>query len=364
MNYDKKHVIYLLASPSNKLYIGRTCNYFSRMRRHENMSDNCRKLNRAIEKYGWDNFDIIILEDNLTYTKATARETFFIHLFDSVSSGYNILHGGIGLGSGKDCVNSGIKHTKEHRMKNSEAKTGDRNPNFGIPRTLETRIKISESQPNKRKIRSFNIKTKEMKIFESVSDAAKELNVHSGKISGILNKTVEINRHGNLIVRRQVGGYTFEDFDENAEDMTYEEISKTTTEKTREKLRIASKGRNAKGVIGYHVLGYTIEFDVIKDAAKELNIDDGEISKCAKGLCGPRGGFTWKYANEEERTKYPVWDINRKSGAQGRPIYRILEDGTKDEYNSAADAKHIFGGDIYKSLRTGCTAGGYRWFYI
>lgn len=218
----KPHMIYLLASPSSKLYIGRTCNYSSRMNRHENMSDDCRKLNKAIKKHGWDNFDIIILEDNLTYTKATARETFFIRLFDSVASGYNILHGGVGLGSGKDGVNFGRKHTEEHRTRNADAKKGDKNPNFGVPRTSETRIKISESQPNRRKIRSLNIKTKEMRVFETVSDAAKELNVHSGKICAVLNKTVSINIHGNEVIRRQAGGYTFEDFMPDAPDMTYE----------------------------------------------------------------------------------------------------------------------------------------------
>jgi len=283
------------------------------MKVHENMRDGCRKLNKSIKKYGWDKFDIVILEDNLTYMKATVRETFFIHLFDSVESGYNILHGGVGLGSGKECVNFGRKHTEEHRKKNADAKKGYKNPNFGVPRTPDTRIKISESQPNRRKIRSLNIKTKETRVFETVSDASKELNVHSGKISGILNKTVEINRHGNPVVRRQVRGYTFEDFDENTRDMTYEEISKTTSEETREKLRIASKGRNAKSIIGYHVLGYTVEFDVIRDAEKFFGLAKGEISKCAKGLRGPRGGFTWKYADEEERTKYSEWNVDRKS---------------------------------------------------
>lgn len=42
------HMIYLLASPNNKLYIGRTCNDSSRMNRHENMSDGCIKLNKSI----------------------------------------------------------------------------------------------------------------------------------------------------------------------------------------------------------------------------------------------------------------------------------------------------------------------------
>lgn len=324
MKYVKSHQIYLLTSPSNKSYIGRTCNYLSRMKVHENMRDGCRKLNKSIKKHGWDNFDIVILEDNLTYMKATVRETFFIHLFDTVASGYNILHGGVGLGSGKECVNFGRKHTKEHRKKNSEAKTGDKNPNFGVPRKFDTCIKISESQPNRRKIRSLNIKTKEMRVFETVSDAAKELNVHSGKICAVLNKTVEINRHGNPIIRRQAGGYTFEDFDENAQDMIYDEIPKTMSEETREKLRIASKGRNAKGIIGYHVLGYTVEFDVIKDAERQFGLAKGEINKCAKGLCGPRGQFTWKYSDEEERAKYPEWDVGRKSGVRRRKHVDIV----------------------------------------
>ena len=61
-----------------------------------------------------------------------------------------------------------------------------------------------------------------MRIFETVSDAAKELNVHSGKICAVLNKKVSINIHGNEVIRRQAGGYTFEDFRPDAPDMKYE----------------------------------------------------------------------------------------------------------------------------------------------
>lgn len=61
-----------------------------------------------------------------------------------------------------------------------------------------------------------------MRVFETVSDAAKELNVHSGKISAVLNKTVSINIHGTEVIRRQAGGYTFEDFRSDAPDMIYE----------------------------------------------------------------------------------------------------------------------------------------------
>ena len=218
-----------------------------------------------------------------------------------------------------------------------------------------------------RKIRAYNIKTKETLIFETVSDAAEELDIHSGKISAVLNKTVEINRHGTEVVRRQAGGYTFEDFDETAPDMTYEEIPKVMSEDAKEKIGASAKGRGAKGVIGYHVLGYTVEFDVIRDAEKEFNLPKGEI-KCAKGKQGSVGCFTWKYKDIEERAKYPEWDISRKCSTKlnqlGRPVYRILEDGTKDSYPSSKEVKRILGiTNLYKSLTKGQKSGGYRWFY-
>jgi hypothetical protein len=146
------------------------------------------------------------------------------------------------------------------------------------------------------------------------------------------------------------------------------EFREPASEETRAKIGAAAKGRGAKGVIGYHVLGYTVEFDVVKDAGKVLYLDDGEINKNAKGKRGPVGGFMWEYRDEEERAKYPVWDISRKSGPKinqlGRPVYRILEDGTKDVYPSGKEVKRVLGiTSLYNSITTGQKAGGYRWFY-
>ena len=145
------------------------------------------------------------------------------------------------------------------------------------------------------------------------------------------------------------------------------EFREPVSMETREKLRIASKGRNAKGIIGYHVLGYTVEFDVIKDAEKQFCLAKGEINKCAKGLRGPRGGFTWKYADEEERTKHPEWDITRKVGVRGNPVYRKLEDGTREEYSSAEEAARVLGytrSNIDRSIKKNCQSYGYRWYFV
>lgn len=320
----KKHLIYLLEC-KGKFYVGRTCNFKMRMLGHRYTKSKRSKLANAIKKYGWASFDVSVLEDDLTFEEAVVREPYFISLLETVKYGYNILPGGAGY-----------------------------NRDDAPMKTI-------------RKIRAYNIKTKETLIFETVSDAAEELDIHSGKISAVLNKTVEINRHGTEVVRRQAGGYTFEDFDETAPDMTYEEIPKVMSEDAKEKIGASAKGRGAKGVIGYHVLGYTVEFDVIKDAEKEFNLHKGEINKCAKGKRGSVGGFTWKYKDDKERAKYPEWDITRKRGANGRPVYRILEDGTKDEYPSIEEAARVLcvtRSNIRYSMKRNGTAYGYRWVFV
>lgn len=54
----------------------------------------CLKFYRAIEKYGWDNFEHIILFDNLSREEAALKEQETIKLFDSIKNGYNADNGG------------------------------------------------------------------------------------------------------------------------------------------------------------------------------------------------------------------------------------------------------------------------------
>jgi len=189
--------------------VGRTCNFVTRMRVHEKMSDDCRLLNRAITKYGWRNFDISVLEDDLTYDEAKIREEFFISFLDTVKYGYNILPGGEGFGSGKDCVNFGRKHTEDHRIKNSNAKKGEKNPNWKKPRGAIISKKISDSQPKKTPVFCTYTLFDMSMVFETIADASRFTGVTTGRISSIVNEYPEINRHGNVIVRRQANGFLF-----------------------------------------------------------------------------------------------------------------------------------------------------------
>jgi len=61
MNIKKCHIYEIVNIINNKKYIGITSNLKRRIRDHENMQGNCRKLYNAIAKYGWDNFEVRIL---------------------------------------------------------------------------------------------------------------------------------------------------------------------------------------------------------------------------------------------------------------------------------------------------------------
>lgn len=54
-----------------------------------------RHFNNAISKYGWENFETTILEENLTCDEACSKEKYYIEKYDSINNGYNLEEGGI-----------------------------------------------------------------------------------------------------------------------------------------------------------------------------------------------------------------------------------------------------------------------------
>jgi len=98
----------------------------------------------AIKKYGWDNFVVEILEDNLTLEEANVLETKYITEYDSANreKGYNIAFGGgnrIMAESTKKKLSESLKGrtscvkgkhlSEEHKRKISESNRGKKYPN-------------------------------------------------------------------------------------------------------------------------------------------------------------------------------------------------------------------------------------------
>lgn len=114
---EKSYCIYIHINTINqKVYIGQTC-----QKPESRWGINGNKYQRnsyfwsAIQKYGWENFEHKILEENLTLEQANEREIYWISFYDSTNreKGYNSQSGG----------NNYIM-SDEHKQKISETLTG------------------------------------------------------------------------------------------------------------------------------------------------------------------------------------------------------------------------------------------------
>ena len=94
--------VYCHISPSNKKYVGISCNSEKRWNKGKGYIKNY-LFYRAIKKYGWDNFKHEILYSNLTLEEAGKIERQLIdewHLLNP-KFGYNLREGGNGAFSEK-----------------------------------------------------------------------------------------------------------------------------------------------------------------------------------------------------------------------------------------------------------------------
>lgn len=93
---EKLYYIYLHKNKiNNKSYVGIT--FRKPEERWQNGYGYHRqpKFYNAILKYGWDNFEHIILEENIKgEEEALKLETFYIKKFDAINNGYNVIEDG------------------------------------------------------------------------------------------------------------------------------------------------------------------------------------------------------------------------------------------------------------------------------
>jgi group I intron endonuclease len=140
--FKNKCGIYLFTNKINdKKYIGKTINeLLIRICEHFHPSNN-QIVDKAIRKYGLENFDIEIIEefnlntmDNITLL---ALEVAYIDFYTSLTTqnGYNVYL------FGNDPT--GIKFSNEHKNNMSLVRIGKKNPNYGKKLSNERKLKIS-----------------------------------------------------------------------------------------------------------------------------------------------------------------------------------------------------------------------------
>lgn len=118
---------------SGKKYIGQTIDLKERMREHRKDARQGRKgVDSAINKYGWDKFEVVILEENISEEDLTRREKYWINKYNTFKGeGYNLTNGEDAMRGednfmyGREPTNKGTTLTEEERKKVSEWTKGN-----------------------------------------------------------------------------------------------------------------------------------------------------------------------------------------------------------------------------------------------
>lgn len=147
----------------------------------------------AIQKYGWDSFEHIVLEMNLTKEEAAKKEIEYINYYNSYANGYNCSTGG---------EDTSFNHlTEETRRKISIANkgklSGSKNPMYG--KSMIERMGNEERYKEWKKNASAVLKKayegsrmpviclNTMEVFESQTSAAKAFGIPQQTLSRILD---------------------------------------------------------------------------------------------------------------------------------------------------------------------------------
>ena len=372
---ERKWKVYMHVVPKelsgykhDKYYIGITQQSLTKRWQHGCGYYSCTFFYKAIQKYGWDNMEHLVVAEDLSEIEAKEMEVELIAKYNSNNSkyGYNLTKGGDGtvgrnktdeekemhrklskevyLRPGYVHPNKGKKFPKEVREKMSEgqkkrfADPNYVNPRKGIPMSEEIKEKLrkprpqisGKNSPTAKVIYQYDLDMNLIKEYPCVKYAAKE--------TSIGYRTILLCVSGEA---KTAGGYIWKYKDGKVNKLNYEPSNK-------------------KPVSQYTLDGELIKtYESASSAAKDLGLNSNNIRKACKGKFKSSGGFLWAYPGEKVVYKQNF----RKEVAQ-----YSLEGKLIATYKSGAEA-HRKTGISCSQISNCCNnkielAGGYIWkFY-
>lgn len=303
---ERKYIVYRATNKINgKMYIGITCRKLKeRIWQHKHESEKLDSptyntpFKRAIRKYGIDNFNFEILEENLNQLEASKKEIYYIKKFNTYcnyinSNGYNASSGGeFSCGRPKDRVVQMDKITGEKIEIYESISQAEKEVCQGI---FECIYKINQTAGNScwllekdylkmtkkqrkdyvnilcRNIIQFDLNGNIIKIFDGPKTASLELKISEGNISMVLSKQ-----------RCSTGGYTFmyyEDYLDNGFN-----IKKNNQDRSKEIFQLDAD----KNIINV--------YQSLTKAAIAVNTKPSNIS-CSIKRKTKSAGYYWQYKN-------------------------------------------------------------------
>ena len=218
------YIVYKHTTPSNKVYIGITCQDVRKRWKNGKGYELCTAFNRAIKKYGWSNIKHEILFAGLSKEEAIKKEVELISFFDSTNpnKGYNLTTGGEHYDFSvevkkqiSDRINRTLSEHPEIREKISRNQIGKKASEETKKKMSESRKRFLQEHPERRKEcgNSFRgkhrvltnadkkktIRCSNGQTFDSLTEASKQLQIKRTSISNNLSGR-----------SHSAGGYRFE----------------------------------------------------------------------------------------------------------------------------------------------------------
>lgn len=208
----KEFIVYMHENKINhKKYIGITCQKPAQRWRN-GKGYKIGAFKNAIEKYGWNNFEHIVLYEHLSKEDACLKEIELIKKYKTMNKefGYNMCEGGN--------LTVGYHHTEESKNKMSEKRKGmykgknnpmygRKPPIYGKHLTQEHKRKISEAKKGKtqayeeklgRKVDQYDLEGNFIKTWNSIAKVEREMDLKGTHISRVCRGK-----------RKSTGGYVW-----------------------------------------------------------------------------------------------------------------------------------------------------------
>ena len=339
--YNDTYCVYMHTNKINgKKYVGQTCQEPEKRWLKGEGYRGCRYFYNAIKKYGWDAFEHEILASNLTKDEADNFEKLLIDKLSLMNpeNGYNLKEGG-SHGKLSEESKELVRQSKLGKPRPEYIKQKLRECNIGRTPSEETRRKMSESGKGRKFSEEHKRKISEANTGRKMSEESKVKmsEAHKGKFVGSDNPFYgKCHTEETKQILSEINKKRFKDktnhpmYGKCGKDNP--NYGKKRSEETKERMREARKsieitdeqrqyiskrvsGENnpmygikgekhprARRIIQYDLNNNFIRYwDYIRQAAKELNIGESNITACCRGKIKHCYGFVWRYADDVEQ---------------------------------------------------------------
>lgn len=259
---------------NGKLYIGQTSEDNVKRRWHGGVNYyNCPRFYNAIKKYGWDNFNHIVLIDNIsTLEEANEIEKFLIAKYDTTNKdkGYNLSEGGSCQIPNESRIKQGESLHQRHEQKPEVQKVNEL--------VQEKKDLIQELKQNSSiQYRRGNVKPviciETQVIYESSAEAERETGIRARAIRSVCTGDQKTTNKLHWAYYEEGKQYTLPDTKQNS---------------------------NRKSIKVY-CPELEITFNSASEAARHIGINSAaHILECCRGVRQTCQGMHWQFVQNKE----------------------------------------------------------------